>query len=276
MKRTLIIIFSSLLITTSFLRSDEGDSKNKIVRPVDTDKSMDRSVFQANYGQVWQSLVDLLSEYGFKFQSKDKSLGRFETNYVIFSRNPHFSMISTGFKAFAKPPRAFMRKWVDGRMKVHAEVQRVSGTSTQVILRPDIYGYASTFMDDSSVSGEWRQCQSNGKFEFEIFNEIATRLPKNSATTTSLQPAEKEEEAVSETTLGYDAGGSSNVLVSSVPEGAEILLNSQFVGMTPSRLSLKPGKYQVILRKDGYKKFFRNIVVIHGSDLIISTELKGN
>ena len=276
MKRTLVIIFSCVFAAALCHFSDERESKNKIVRPVDTDKSMDRSVFQSNYGQVWQTLVDLLSEYSFDFQSKDKSLGRLETNYVIFSRNPHFSKISTGFKAFAKPPRAFMRKWVDGRMKVVAEVQRVSDTSTQIILRPDIYGFSSTFMDDSSVSGEWRQCQSNGKFEFEIFNEIATRLRKKSATSISLPPAEKGEEVLSEATTSSEAGEGSKVLVTSVPEGAEILLNNRFVGMTPSRLLLKTGKYQVILRKDGYRDFIREVVVIDGSDLTISTELKVN
>ena len=73
-----------------------------------------------------------------------------------------------------------MKKWEDGKMKIYAEVHRVSDESTQLMLRPEIYGFSSTFLDDSSISGEWRLCQSNGKFEFEVFNEIATRLQKKS------------------------------------------------------------------------------------------------
>ena len=276
MKRNFIIIFFGWLIAASLFSGDEGSSKNKIVRPVDTDKSIDSSTFQADYDQVWQTLFDLLKEYGFEFQFKDKSLGRLETGYVIFSRNPHFSKISNGFRTFAKPPRALLKKWVDGKMKIFAEVHRVSDSSAQIILRPDIYGFASTLMDDSSVTGEWKQCQSNGKFEFEVFNEVATRLQKKSMTLTTGQSATKSAEEDSEAAPTPGLGDNSNVFVNSVPEGAEILLNNQLVGMTPSRLVLKAGKYQVILRKDGYKKFFRQLVITQRSDLTVSVELKEN
>ncbi len=247
-----------------------------MVPPVDSDKSMDRSTFQADYDQVWQSLDDLLVEYGFKFKIREKSLGKIETGYVIFSHNRHFSKVSSGFKAFVIPPRGMMKKWEDGKMKIYAEVHRVSEESTQLMLRPEIYGFSSTFFDDSSISGEWRLCQSNGKFEFEVFNEIATRLQKKSMLGNSGESATKPTEEVSEAAATTAAGETSNVLVDSAPEGAEILLNNQLVGMTPSRLTLKPGKYQVILRKSRYKKYIRQFVVIQGSDLTISVELKEN
>ena len=274
MKRTFIVILFAWLIAASSNWGDQSSSQNKIVPPVDTDKSMDRSAFQADYDQVWQTLFDLLTEYGFKFQARDKSRGRIETGYVIFSLNPHFSKVSNGFRAFVIPPRALLKKWDDGKMKIYAEVHRISEESTQVLLRPEIYGFASAFLDDSSVTGEWRLCQSNGKFEFELFNEIATRLQKKSMLADPGESAVKPTEEGSEASSTTAVRETSDVLVSSVPEGAEILLNNQLVGMTPSRLALKPGKYQVILRKRRYKKFIRQVVVIQGSDLTISTELK--
>jgi len=276
MKRISIVILFACLITPSLVWGDESSPQSKMVPPVDSDKSMDRSTFQADYDQVWQTLDELLVEYGFKFKIREKSLGKIETGYVIFSHNRHFSKVSSGFKAFVIPPRGMMKKWEDGKMKIYAEVHRVSDESTQLMLRPEIYGFSSTFLDDSSFAGEWRLCQSNGKFEFEVFNEIATRFQKQLVSGNSGESATKPTQEVSETAATTAAGETSTVLVDSAPEGAEILLNNQLVGMTPSRLTLKPGKYQVILRKSRYKKYIRQFVVIQGSDLTISVELKEN
>jgi hypothetical protein len=276
MKRIFVLILFGWLIANSALWGDDSSSQSRIVPPVDTDKSIDRTTFQAGFDEVWRMLLDLLTEFGFKFQIRDKSQGRLETDYVTFSLSPHFSEISNGVKTFAKPPRAFLKKWDDGKMKIVARVTRGSDGLIQMVLRPEIYGLSSTFKDDSSVTGEWRQCQSNGKFEFEVFNEIATRLQKKSRPVNpGGAPAKPPEEASEAPSTGV-TGETSNVLVSSLPEGAEILVNNELVGMTPSRLVLKAGKYQVILRKNGYKKFIRQIVVKQGSDLTFSAELKEN
>ena len=274
MKRIFIFILTNCVFAAVLICGDETPSQRKIIPPVDTDKSIDRSTFHADYDRVWQTLVDLLTEYGFMFQIRDKSQGHVDTNYVVFSRSPHFSRISNGVKTFAKPPRAFLKKWDDGKMKVFAEVTRAADGSTQIFLRPEIYGFASTLVDDSSVTGEWRQCQSNGKFEFEVFNEIATRLQKKSIPLTLEESPAKAKEELSEAPSTIGVVENSNVLVNSVPEGAEILVNNELVGMTPSRVVLKAGKYQVIIRKNGYKKFIRQITVKQGSDLTFSAELK--
>jgi PEGA domain-containing protein len=276
MKRIFIFILFACLTTTHSFQGDESSSQSKMVPPVDSDKSMDRSTFQAEYDRVWQTLDELLVEYGFKFKIREKPLGKIETGFVIFSHNSHFSKISNGFKAFVIPPKGMMKKWEDGKIKIYAEVHRVSDESTQLMLRPEIYGFSSTFLDDSSISGEWRLCQSNGKLEFEMFNEIATRLQKKSMMENSGESGKEPTKEVSATASTTVAGETSTVLVDSAPEGAEILLNNQLVGMTPSRLILKPGKYQVILQKSRYKKYIRQFVVIQGSDLTISVELKEN
>ena len=111
---------------------------------------------------------------------------------MIFSRHPEFSKLSNGVKSLAKTPRVFLKKWLDGRIKIFAEVRRLSQNSTEVVLRPDIYGFVSTLTDDTGVTGEWRQCTSNGNFEFELFNELATGLRKegsmNPPEVTEVQP----------------------------------------------------------------------------------------
>ncbi len=271
-----IVLAVFLLAGLSIQQSGLSQSKKKIARPVDSNRSFDRAVFQADYDLTWQTLFNILGEYAFDFTVKDRTLGKIETAYVVFSRNSRFSKLSAGVKAFATPPRLFMRKWIDGRMKVHAEIQRLSDSSIQVILRPDIQGWASTLFDDSGVTGEWHQCTSNGKFEFEVFNEIATQL-KNKPLTPPPPPISHSAPPSTHTQEPRDTSSdvttASNLMLQSIPEGAEIYLNDTLVGMTPSRISLPPGEYKVIFRREGYKDYQREFVILRQSDLTVSKEL---
>jgi len=255
-----------------------AQERGKIARPVDTEKSFERSTFQAHEHQVWTLLFKILTNHGFDFLIKDKNLGRIETTYIIFSRHPEFSKLSNGVKSLAKTPRLFLKKWLDGRIKIFAQVSRLSQNSTEVVLRPDIYGFVSTLTDDSGVTGEWRQCTSNGKFEFELFNELATGLRKEG----SMNPPEvtqtppKPEAAATAPVTDGAAGrqGSSNLLLSSDPGGAEILLDNVLVGMTPSRLTIAAGPHRVIFRKQGFKDYERQFIALKDSDLTVSAEME--
>jgi hypothetical protein len=255
-----------------------GQERGKIAPPVDTEKSFERSTFQADKHQVYNLLFKILTSHGFDFLIKDKNLGRMETTYIIFSRHPEFSKLSNGVKSLAKTPRVFLKKWLDGRIKIFAEVRRLSQNSTEVVLRPDIYGFVSTLTDDSGVTGEWRQCTSNGKFEFELFNELATGLRKEGSmnppevTEVVRKPAETPNVLPSDNSAGRQ--GSSTLVLSSVPEGAEILLDNLLVGMTPSRLRVVAGSHRVVFRKPGFKDYQREITALKDSDLTVSAEME--
>jgi hypothetical protein len=183
--------------------------------------------------------------------------------------------LTAGVKAYGITPKLFLKKWQDGRIKLRLELKGLPEHSAQVIIWPEIQGFASSLFDDTAVTGEWRDCKSNGKFEFELFNEIATQLKR----TNQIAPTVPLVTSNSEATLeGFKAGqkeaaGSSNLLVQSAPEGAEIYLNDQLVGMTPSRISLAAGQYRVVLRKLGFKEYQREFVILQNSDLTVSKEL---
>ena len=256
-----------------------GQERGKIARPVDSEKPFERSTFQADQHQVYTLLFKILTKHGFDFVIKDKNLGQLETNYVIFSRHPEFSKLSNGVKSLARPPRLFLKKWMDGRIKIFAEVRRLAQNSTEVVLRPDIYGFASTLSDDSSVTGEWRQCTSNGKFEFELFNELATGLRKeglmNPPEVTEVQPQQlPSPRNVPPLDKPSSWQGSTSLVLSSVPEGAEILLDDVLVGMTPSRIAIPPGPHRVIFRKAGFKDYQRQFTALKDSDLTVSAEME--
>jgi|GEM_PF-1660312 hypothetical protein len=269
-----VVLATALALLMSCLHGAMwAQNKGKIARPVDSALSFESSTFQADYDRVWYLLSKILTDDGFDLTTKDRILGRIETGYVTFSRNPRFSRLKGGVKSLAKTPRLFLRKWVDGRMKVFAEVHRLSQDNTKIVLRPDIYGFACTLTDDSSVSGEWRQCESNGKFEFELFNQLATLLgEEKSAIPPEVRQGPEPAQLTPVTSARLE--GSSTLVLNSVPDGAEILLDNRLVGMTPSRLTVSPGSHKVVFRKKGYKAYEREVAILKDSALTITTELE--
>jgi len=70
--------------------------------------------------------------------------------------------------------------------------------------------------------------------------------------------------------------GSARVIVQSDPAGAEIYLDDQFVGSTPSTLLLSPGKHAVRLHAAGRADWSRQVNVLSGSELTLSAALDKN
>lgn len=53
--------------------------------------------------------------------------------------------------------------------------------------------------------------------------------------------------------------------VTSAPAGADIEVDGSFVGSTPSAIHLKPGEYNVSVKKDGYTSWERKVKVTGGN-----------
>jgi hypothetical protein len=70
--------------------------------------------------------------------------------------------------------------------------------------------------------------------------------------------------------------GSARVVVQSDPAGAEIYLDDQFVGSTPSTLLVSPGKHAVRLHASGRADWTRQVNVLSGSELTLSGTLDKN
>jgi len=70
--------------------------------------------------------------------------------------------------------------------------------------------------------------------------------------------------------------GSARVNVQSDPTGAEIYLDDQFVGSTPSTLLLSPGRHAFRLHAAGRADWTRQLNVLSGSELTLSANLDKN
>ncbi len=67
--------------------------------------------------------------------------------------------------------------------------------------------------------------------------------------------------------------GLTSVSVKSDPEGADITIDGNFVGNTPSSVSLKPGEHTIVIKKDGHKVWERSVTLEAGSTITISATL---
>jgi hypothetical protein len=70
--------------------------------------------------------------------------------------------------------------------------------------------------------------------------------------------------------------GATKVTIQSDPTGAEIYLDDQFVGSTPSILSVAPGKHAFRLHSAGRADWTRQMNVLAGSDITLAATLDKN
>ncbi len=62
-------------------------------------------------------------------------------------------------------------------------------------------------------------------------------------------------------------------MVSSTPDGADIEVDGNFVGSTPSALELAPGDHTVAVKKSGYRTWQRKMRASSG-DINLKAELE--
>ena len=64
------------------------------------------------------------------------------------------------------------------------------------------------------------------------------------------------------------------VTVNSTPDGADVSVDGNFVGNTPSILKLAPGKHTISVVSSGFKSWSRELTVVSGSDVKLNATLE--
>jgi hypothetical protein len=64
------------------------------------------------------------------------------------------------------------------------------------------------------------------------------------------------------------------VNVSSIPSGADVLLDGNFVGNSPAALKLPAGKHTITVKMSGYADWTREISVQSASEVQLTTTLE--
>jgi hypothetical protein len=63
------------------------------------------------------------------------------------------------------------------------------------------------------------------------------------------------------------------VTVSSMPDGADVYVDDNFVGNAPATLKLLPGKHTVKVQQDGYKAWTKDVSVFADSEANLKASL---
>ncbi|HSS98002.1 MAG TPA: PEGA domain-containing protein, partial [Terriglobales bacterium] len=62
--------------------------------------------------------------------------------------------------------------------------------------------------------------------------------------------------------------------VASVPDGADIEIDGNFSGNTPSDLEVEPGEHSIVVKKSGYQQWERKMKLVAGSNIHLNAEME--
>jgi hypothetical protein len=96
--------------------------------------------------------------------------------------------------------------------------------------------------------------------------------PKPS-TAASLEPVSATKPDTTVAIVSEDKQQGAHLNVASTPDGADIEIDGNFMGSTPSSLQLQPGDHLVAVKKTGYKAWERKMKVV-GGDVSIKADLE--
>jgi len=115
-----------------------------------------------------------------------------------------------------------------------------------------------------------------GAVEFKLHKSNYENVLRNAEMVTGLTVERDQPEAAAATPEPAPEQPPARALlkVSSNPAGAEVEINDSFNGLTPRGKSVKPGDYLIVIRKDGYETFERQVSVDPGQTLEVHGELR--
>lgn len=113
------------------------------------------------------------------------------------------------------------------------------------------------------LSGESKQASSIKPQEKAIAVPDAKAVPNEPSMTKS-----------SESVAAAPADDKGKVMVTSVPEGAEVYIDEDLVGNAPATLKLAAGKHTVKVSHPGYKPWTRQVAVYAGSETNLKAALE--
>jgi len=71
-----------------------------------------------------------------------------------------------------------------------------------------------------------------------------------------------------------DVSNYSFVIIKSTPPGAEITVDSKYLGSTPSTIRLIVGEHVISIAKEGLKAWQRTMTITHNGDITIEASLE--
>ncbi len=157
------------------------------------------------------------------------------------------SLLSEGFKA-----NASVEQEADGNSKLIVNVQKKDTNNNS----GPSFGAGDRMAD---------------KFFQQVEEELARQSQQKAATKPEAPHVEPPPDARPTTAVSDTSGA---VAVSTVPDGADISVDGNFVGSAPATLKLAAGKHVIAVSQQGYKAWSRELSVLPGSSVTLKAALE--
>jgi len=104
--------------------------------------------------------------------------------------------------------------------------------------------------------------------------EIVKQIRKDKAVSDASKPAQPVLSGTVVTSAVTASVGKASLQISSVPDSADIEIDGNFVGNTPSDVQVTEGEHSITVKKTGFKDWERKLKISAGSSVQLNAELE--
>lgn len=98
---------------------------------------------------------------------------------------------------------------------------------------------------------------------------------KPESTSSAPKPAQPGDSSASSTPpAATPATSTASLSITSIPDGADIEVDGNFFGNTPSDLKVPEGEHSIMVKKAGYRNWERKMTVVAGSNIRLNAEME--
>jgi len=159
-----------------------------------------------------------------------------------------------------------------GSVTMEVEMYRISDHALMKMTTPKAIFKSSPFNKDKNVA------EFTGKGTAQIFKQSLKGFIVSNTTPIMINGVASGPAAVAPAAVALAAGqagpaGSADVNLTSDPSGADITVDGNYVGSTPSLIKLKPGTHSIKITKTGYMPWVRSIDTASGENRNLAAQL---
>ena len=244
------LLGSVLLLATLGGGSQQAEAKEKKLKEPAPTYSNTRS-FQSSCDAIWSAAMPLLTEVGLAPQSMDSQGGFASLRWakgqnVGLGKKEDIKRFTTGYSGLWKSYEVFR---IDTGTLL--ATQESIGCRVQLKL---------SFTALQRNASKWYALESNNFLEQTLLDMIGQLALRNPGATQSM---------VGSTAPALPA----TVSIASNPPGGDIEIDGKFVGRTPSKFELTPGKHQINVKKSGHRDWHRILDLLTGASITLAAEL---
>jgi PEGA domain len=247
------LLGSILLLATLSGGSQPAQAKEKKLKEPAPTYFNTRS-FQSSCDAIWSAAMPLLTEVGLAPQSMDRQRGvaslRWAKGQNVGSGNKEdIKKFTTGYSGLWKSYEVF-----------RIDTGILLATQESISCRVQLKLSFTALQRNASTGDQWYALESNNFLEQTLLDMIGQLALRNPGTTQSV---------VGSTAPALPA----TVSITSNPPGGDIEIDGKFVGSTPSKFELTPGKHEIHVKKSGLRDWHRILDLLAGANIALAAEL---